>query len=149
KIAQALPPGTKTLYIAADGDLARMPWAALPSGQSRVLLQDFAIAQVPHGTFLLDQLRFAMKLEGQVSVLTMGDVDYGASTWPALSKAGTEAKAIAALAPGQLTVLAGKDASLTRLREALPNSRFAHLATHGQFQADELKKERKRAEEAL
>src|SRR5207249_508847 len=28
KIAQALPPGTKTLYLAPEGDLARLPWAA-------------------------------------------------------------------------------------------------------------------------
>jgi CHAT domain-containing protein len=149
KIAAALPVGTKTLYIAADGDLARMPWAALPSGKDHVLLEDFALAQVPHGTYLLDQLKSRKKFEGPGSVLTMGDVDYGSSIWPPLSNTGTEAKAIAALVHDQQATLAGKDATLSRLQELLPRARFAHLATHGEFKAEELTKERKRAKDAI
>src|SRR5207249_3985549 len=44
KIAKLLPPGTTTLYLAPDGDLARVPWAALPIGRGRVLLEDYAVA---------------------------------------------------------------------------------------------------------
>src|SRR5262249_35037409 len=40
KLAPHLPGGTKTLYLAPDGDLARVPWCALPIGDGKVLLEE-------------------------------------------------------------------------------------------------------------
>ena len=148
-LAKSLLPGTKTLYIAPDGDLARLPWAALPSAKDRVLLEDFAIAQVPHGMFLLDHLKFPRTFAGPESLLTLGGVDYGPGDWPALAGTALEVQAIAALAPGQLEALSKTDATAARLTERLPQARFAHLATHGEFQAEALTAERKRDVEAL
>src|SRR5207249_8547051 len=57
KLAAALPADTRTVYLAPDGDLARLPWAALPGATAgSVLLERYAFAVVPHGAFLLDQL---------------------------------------------------------------------------------------------
>src|SRR5439155_12916571 len=66
-IAKALPAGTHTLYLSPDGDLARVPWCALPgSTPGKVLLEEFTggIAVVPHGPFLLEQLKYPPKFTG-------------------------------------------------------------------------------------
>jgi CHAT domain-containing protein len=148
-IAKAVPPGSKTLYLALDGDLARLPWAALPIGKDRALLEDYALAQVPHGTFLLEQLKFPQTFSGPDSLLTLSGVDYATGVWPPLPGTAVEAKAIAELFPGPVEVLTKTDATASRLTERLPQARFAHLATHGEFQAEALAAERKRAAEAL
>jgi CHAT domain-containing protein len=148
-IANAVPAGSKMLYLAPDGDLARLPWAALPVGKDRVLLEDYAIAQVPHGTFLLEQLKFPRTFSGPESLLTLGGVEYGPGVWPALPGTAVETKAIAELAPGNVEALSKTDATAARLTERLPQARFAHFATHGEFQAEALAAERKRAAEAL
>jgi CHAT domain-containing protein len=149
KIAPYLPPGTKTVYIAADSDLARLPWAALLVGKGRVLLEDFALAQVPHGIFLLDQLKFRKQSAGKDSLLTLGGVDYGPGIWPALPATAVETSAIAALAPVKPESLSGKNVTTDNLKALLPHVRYVHFATHGEFKAEELTAEQKRAAEAL
>jgi CHAT domain-containing protein len=146
KIATQLPADTKTIYLAANGNLARVPWAALPIGQGRVLLEDYAIAQVPHGAFLLEHLKFPRKYQGPGSVLTLGDVAYNTPEWPALQGTAGELSALVKLASSAPISLTKSDATADRLIEALPKARYAHLATHGAFKADELRAERKRAE---
>src|SRR5262249_30331557 len=146
----AIPSGTTTLYLAPDGDLARLPWAALPIPPSpglagegtgvrenQVLLEQYAIAQVPHGIFLLDQLKFGKKPEGGDSLLTVGGVDYGNGRWPALPGTAVEARSIVEIAPGQRDILGGADATAEKLKALLPHTRYVHLATHGEFKADE------------
>ena len=59
KLAPRLPVGTTTLYLSPDGDLARLPWAALPSTGDHVLLEDYALATVPHGPFVLEALEYS------------------------------------------------------------------------------------------
>jgi len=144
-IANALPPGATTIYVAPDGDLARLPWAALPIAKDRVLLEDFALAQVPHGTFLLDRLKSSKKMEGIPSLFTLGNVNYGAGGWSALPGTKLEVEAISAIAPGERYVASGAEATAARLRELLPKARFLHFATHGEFRADDFNAEKKRA----
>jgi tetratricopeptide (TPR) repeat protein len=151
-LAKAIPAGTTTLYIAADGDLARLPWAALPISNDQVLLEKYALAEVPHGTWLLDQLQTKASLAregGESSLLTLGGVDYGMSIWPALPGTVTETKAITAIAPGYHQMLSGKDATAEKLKSLLSQARFVHFATHGEFKADALSAERQRAAKAL
>ena len=93
-IAKHLPPDTKTLYLAPDGDLSRLPWAALPVSKERVLLEDYAIAQVPHGAFLLDQLKFPRVFTGPDSLLVLGGIVYGPGIWPALPGTATEVETL-------------------------------------------------------
>jgi CHAT domain-containing protein/uncharacterized glyoxalase superfamily protein PhnB len=144
-LAKHLPSGTKTLYIAADSDLARVPWAALPTGKDRVLLEDYAIAQVPHGTFLLDQLKFPRTFTSPKALLTLGDVDYGRGRWDALPGTRVEVDALRPLAPVSPTTLTGANATPLALALALGKVRYAHLATHGEFQAEALAAEKQRA----
>jgi hypothetical protein len=57
KLAARLPAGTGAVYLAPDQALARVPWAALPGARrGSVLLEEYALAVVPHGQALLAQL---------------------------------------------------------------------------------------------
>jgi CHAT domain-containing protein len=146
-IAKHLPPGTRMLYLAADGDLARLPWAALPIGRDRVLLEDFALAVVPHGSFLLEQLQDSSTSRpglAKESVLTLGDVAYNSATWSALPGTRIEIDSIATRAPSPPVVLTAAEATVSKLVELLPKARYAHLATHGEFQADAFTAEQQR-----
>ena len=78
-IDKALPPATEVVYLTPDGPLTAIPWAALPGKKpGTVLLEDYALALVPHGPLLLDQLThpipFSAGSPGQV--LAVGDVQY-------------------------------------------------------------------------
>src|SRR5262249_42488187 len=100
----------------------------------------------------LDQLRNSPHSRGGLaegSLLTLGGVDYGTSIWPPLSGTATEAKAIAAIAPGQHATLAGPDATAAKLKALLPQARYVHLATQGKSKAEPLAAEKKRADRAL
>jgi hypothetical protein len=65
-IRMLLPEGTDTVYLSPDGDLARLPWAALPGDKDgSVLLEQYTLAVVPHGPFLLERLLYpAKQVEG-------------------------------------------------------------------------------------
>jgi CHAT domain-containing protein len=121
----------------------------LPTADDRVLLDDCAIALVPHGAFLLDHLKFPRTFAGPASVLTLGDVAYNSPTWNALPGTAHELAALAKLAASPPVALTKTNATADRLTELLPQARYAHLATHGAFKAEELRAERKRAAEAL
>src|SRR5262249_24105489 len=52
-----LPAGLHTVYLAPDGELTRLPWAALPGSHAGpALLEQTAVALVPPGPFLPDRL---------------------------------------------------------------------------------------------
>jgi CHAT domain-containing protein/Tfp pilus assembly protein PilF len=158
-LAKHIPPGTKTLYIAPDGALARLPWAALPvNRQGRVLLEDHALALVPHGPFLLERLSDPLPPNaGAGTLLAVGAVQYDAQPpaaggkglvawsraaawgdrkvmWNPLPATARELDQVVRLAgkrsPHRLT---GAEASTTRVLAELPQARWAHLATHGFF----------------
>ena len=76
-----------------------------------------------------------------------GGLDYGAG-WPPLPGTRAEVAALSPLAPVAPQVLAGADATAVRLLELLPKARWAHLATHGLFQAAEFAAECHRELEA-
>jgi tetratricopeptide (TPR) repeat protein len=147
KIAPHLPKGTATLWLALDGDLTRMPWAALPISNDRVLFEDYAIATVPHGPFVLQMIKYPSEYRGDRALL-MGGIEYNSKTWPNLPGTATELAALAALAPQPMT-LAKTEATAKRLAELLPQARYAHLATHGYFDADTLTAEIERARRAM
>jgi CHAT domain-containing protein/tetratricopeptide (TPR) repeat protein len=57
KVRKELPAGTTTVYVSPDAALCGVPWAALPGDKpGTVLLEDFALATIPHAPFLLDKL---------------------------------------------------------------------------------------------
>jgi CHAT domain-containing protein len=109
-----------------------------------VLLEDYAVATVPHGRFLLEHLKFPPTSDGADAALALGAVAYDSPTWPELPGAAAELRALASRAP---RTLSGADATAARLLAELPAVRYAHLATHGFFDAQALTAERKRAEQ--
>jgi CHAT domain-containing protein/tetratricopeptide (TPR) repeat protein len=158
KIAPHIPAGTRILYLAPDGDLTRMPFAALPGKQpGSVLLEDYQLAQVPHGLFLLEQRLYPPAFEKKpASFLALGGVRYdvggsGANEpWPYLPGTDREIRQLEALDPSRTVVtLRGADATTDRLLQELSRAGYAHLATHGFFEEKLLSEERRRLKETL
>jgi CHAT domain-containing protein len=158
-LAKHLPARTRTVLLAPDGDLTRLPWAALP-GQKKgtVLLEDYALAIVPHGPFLLDRLTAEADKDQKGDILlAVGGVRYdaqpeAADSAPSLAHARSavrgEGKLVWDNLPGTLAELkqivapagkrsvrqwSGAKATTARLLADLPEARWAHLATHGFF----------------
>jgi CHAT domain-containing protein len=160
RLAEELPGETETVWLAPDGPLATLPWAALPGRKpGTVLLEDHALAVVPHGPFLLDQLTAAPETRRPTDrLLAVGGVRYdgepaakadqGAEValrrsaetrgkqlvWRALPATLQEIDQVVALAGKRnVTQLRGTEASTERLLAELPRAAFVHLATHGFF----------------
>jgi CHAT domain-containing protein len=164
-LAQHLPRRTNTVYLSPDGALSALPWAALPGRtKGTVLLERYAFALVPHGPFLLEQLRqSAPRPKGGV-LLALGGVRYDrtprpprqapkdlpalrpperggkAGPWPYLPGTDPERDRVAELGhrrrpPLRVVRLSGARAGAAALLARLPQARWAHLATHGFFAA--------------
>jgi CHAT domain-containing protein/tetratricopeptide (TPR) repeat protein len=156
KVARELPARTKVVYLCLDGGLAQLPFAALPgTRQGTVLLEDHALAVVPSGPWLLDQL-LNPPPPGTTPgrVLAIGDVDYGRPGGPqpyqALEKTGLELKRVLeAFGQGPGDGLTGTAATTAAVRQRLDQARYAHFATHGYFDEKSLAAERKRLQDYL
>jgi CHAT domain-containing protein/tetratricopeptide (TPR) repeat protein len=154
-LAPHLPAGTQTVYLSPDEHLARLPFAALPGTRpGSVLLDDYALAVVPHGPFLLEQLLYPPRFPaGPEPVLAVGGVGYnppGSAAsgrgYQPLPGTAAELRQLQAVAGGRpVRPLSGADASAARLLAELPQARYAHLATHGFFAEAELTAEKRRA----
>ncbi|HEX7448740.1 MAG TPA: CHAT domain-containing tetratricopeptide repeat protein [Pirellulales bacterium] len=159
-IEKRFPPGTKTVYLTPEGPLTALPWAALP-GKKRgtVLLEDYALALVPYGQLLLDQLTGAPRADSADDVLlAVGGVAYDEQPiappddggklalrgevglegprvrWPELPGTQSEVDALAQLAGNRTTTLLSRgEASTARVLAELPKARWAVFATHGFF----------------
>jgi tetratricopeptide (TPR) repeat protein/CHAT domain-containing protein len=85
-LARHLPKGTTTVYVAPDGPLCYIPWAALPGDRpGKVLLEQYALAIVPHVPFLLDRLSAPSSPghdRGSGILLAVGGVAYGQEPKP-------------------------------------------------------------------
>jgi tetratricopeptide (TPR) repeat protein/CHAT domain-containing protein len=77
-LARHFPPGTTTVLIAPDWALTAVPWGALPGDRpGTVLLEQYALATLPHAPFLLDRLTAPPRSPGAGDlVLAVGGVDY-------------------------------------------------------------------------
>src|SRR5262249_19547003 len=81
-VEKCFPSGVHTVYVAPDAELTQLPWGALPGrGPDRVLLDDYAVAMVPHGPFLLEQLtpapaRAAQRPPAPEGMLLVGGIRY-------------------------------------------------------------------------
>lgn len=154
-LAGTLPARITSVYLAPDGELARLPWAALPGkAKGSLLLEDLALAIVPHGEFLLDRLTVTPnELPDKETVVALGGVDYGpARTGGYLSLPGTiaELRQLVALAGArEVSRLEKQRATWTALQAALPRARYAHLATHGYYDSKSLVEEQRRLQRQL
>jgi CHAT domain-containing protein len=160
KVHKQLPEKLRVVYICPDLALCRVPWAALPGDKAgTILLDEYAVAVIPHGPFLLDKLWPQDRLANRPSgLLTVGGVAYDADPpipstfvlnrgeplvksgqklgWADLPGAALEAKGVSSAAHKQklpCRTLEGDQASVAAVLTALPKARYAHLATHGFF----------------
>jgi CHAT domain-containing protein len=158
KLAAELPQGTKAVYLCPEGDLARLPWAALPGSKSgSVLLEDLALAVVPSGSWLLEQLVYPQQdAGGSDKLVAAGAIEYG--TPPPRAKAaymplaGTNRElesVLEAFGAGEEDGLRQRAATAAALKDRLPKARYAHLATHAYFDQAGLTAELRRAREQL
>jgi CHAT domain-containing protein len=153
-----LPAGTRTVVLAPDGPLTGVPWVALPGAKpGGVLVEDYLLAVVPHGRFLLEQLlagkpaardtgrllavgavRYDWEpaaVEGRPEGPPLGPAPGGKKLpWKALPATQQELEQVLALAGKRTTIsLRGSEAGSAQLLRELPGARWAHLATHGFF----------------
>jgi hypothetical protein len=153
-----LPATTDTVWLNPDGQLAQVPWAALPGAKpNTILLEELAVAVVPLGAFLLQRLQDKPAArDAKTTLLAVGGVAYEKAptsavalrdltlvptdkliNWKALPGTASEQTQIAALARKALktepVVLDGPVASIAQVSAELPKVRYAHLATHGFF----------------
>lgn len=155
-----LPPGTDTVYQMPEGPLTALPWAALPGKKpGTVLLEDYALALVPYGPFLLDQLTAPERPASADDMLfAVGGVAYDKQPaapsdaaqlaalrgevgldgprvrWPELPGTQSEVDALAKLAGNRpANLLTRSEASTARVLAELPRARWAVFATHGFF----------------
>ena len=164
KVRKELPAVITTVYVCPDAALCQIPFAALPGDKpGTILLEDFAVATIPHAPFLLDKLwPQDERKNSPTSALVVGGVKYDVENAPPkpapnavasrrgdlLEKPGqmpgwgylpnTEVEAngiVAAAGRKKLTAvrLEGDKATTSAVLEALPRSRYAHFATHGFF----------------
>jgi tetratricopeptide (TPR) repeat protein len=159
-LAARLGPDTDTVYLSPDGALPALPWAALPGSKSgSFLLEDYALALVPHGPFLLDQLTAPPRpTDGKDTLLAVGGVAYDEGAvlqpdlrraaergpdqgkWPALPGTARELEQVLSLARSVKDTPAvverrGRAACTQQVWLDLPQARWAHVATHGFFAA--------------
>jgi CHAT domain-containing protein len=157
-----LPEKIRTVWLAPDGELSRVPWAALPGSKpDTILLEDHAIAVVPHGDFLLQRLQAETPARvGAGALLAVGGVAYDGAAkdveppkdsvvlrgpalgdkrllWKPLDGTDRERRQIVALARKALQSepldRSAAAATTSQILADLPRVHYAHLATHGFF----------------
>jgi CHAT domain-containing protein len=152
-LSKHLPAKTTLVYVSPDAALNRLPFSALrQSKRGRRLIEEHALAVVPHGPMLLDRLTEEKRAKQKnATLLAMGAVAYDrtprAATdvalrgpaaeklkWEGLKGTQKELEQIVALA-GERRILRreGNGAGVARLLGDLPEAETAHLATHGFF----------------
>jgi CHAT domain-containing protein len=158
-LAKELPADTETVYLSPDGPLATLPWPALPGQKpERYLVEDYALAFVPHGPFLLERLATPPDRSPEGVLLAVGEVAYDETPAPLVQSAGDrlarrqpngqDPKQLWRALPGaaqelaRLQQLAGDhqavvrrqaQASVEQILADLPQVRWAHFGTHGFF----------------
>ena len=149
--------GYDTVIILPDGDLNKVPWAALPGREpGTYLIEDYAIATANYGQQLFgllsdeapqgDQLLVAGGIkydqkpinkkatDNQFAGRTL-DLSKEDRSWDYLTGAENEAKEVLKLWKdrGAPINLSGIEANEDAISQQLEKARYAHLATHGFF----------------
>jgi CHAT domain-containing protein/Tfp pilus assembly protein PilF len=154
--------GVNTIFISPDGELNRVPFAALPApGSSQLLAEAIQLRLLTTGRELLD-LQNAPKTNTSQALVVANPTfdrtpvsvqsprlaissqqrsgDLGSMRWAALPGTAIEGTAIAQLTGGRL--LAGEQARAATIQQQQA-PRLLHLATHAYFQPDLPEAERK------
>jgi CHAT domain-containing protein len=158
--------GAKLVLVSPDGSLGAMPFGALPGTErGTYLVEEATVAVVPVPQMLPEMLHPKDKASRlKPSLLVVSEVDYDRASparakadvggrgvplgarrhWGRLPATFAEAASVSEafrdlFEGGTVTSLRKGAATKARVREALAQVRYAHLATHGFFSADGLK----------
>jgi hypothetical protein len=116
-----LRPGTDIVLV-PDGPTVSIPWSLLPSLESTKLTVAHSAA-----AWLRTEGRQLVELaKPRVLVVVGGDLHHGEA----------EAEAIGEVWKDQVTVLTGRDATVSRVLDAMTRSDIVHVAAHGTFRGD-------------
>lgn len=127
--------GISSLVFVPDGPVHHVPMAALFDG-SRYLVEDFAIVISPSASVFVTLGRRPAKATGLVLVVANPAFDRG--RYPRLENlphAEREGARLAAHHGGSATVLTGRDATVTRIRQLLPHASAVYFSGHATVNA--------------
>jgi CHAT domain-containing protein len=139
-VQQHLPSGAGSrLTIVPHGPIFGLPFAALRDASGRYLIERYELHYVP-AIGALQTPRVSAR--GASSALLVGDPGPAAArdgqmSLPALPWADREVAAIDRLLPAHATVLRGRDATESNVRQQLEGRTLLHFATHGIVQNEE------------
>jgi len=156
--------GAKVVLVSPDGDLARVPFAALPgSKKDAYLLEEMALAVVPVPQLLPALLaQRPDQAKAEPSLLVVGEVSYDAGggaavadsrsapragtllRWKALENTPAEVASVKnsfqrRYPRAVVTDLYEDKATEAEVRQQAPKHRYLHFATHGFFAPKELR----------
>ena len=114
--------GVDRLVIVPDGVLNYVPFAALPSGPTRVLGDSFVVGYLPTAAALAAKSAPGARKR---TLLAM------APAQSRLPNAAAEVRSIGRMFPRDSLVVAGQDATKTLFKEVAGQYDYVHLATHG------------------
>jgi CHAT domain-containing protein len=123
--------GDRDLLIIPHGMLHYLPFVALHDGKD-YLVQSRSMRYLPSASVLKYLKPLRTKLPD--SILIFGNPDLGNKDYD-LPNAEVEARMIAAMLPGSELLVRGK-ASESAFKQFAPNFHYLHIASHGQFNAD-------------
>jgi len=117
----------RRLIIVPHGFLHRLPFHALFDG-ARYLIDDYSVSYAPSASvyYLCSKTKTGRSV---VKSTVIGVPD------PRAPHIGEEVSAVAAHLP-KASVFMGPEATVDQLRKAAKDSRFLHIATHGEFRTD-------------
>jgi CHAT domain-containing protein len=127
------------LLVSPDGELNKVPFAALRASDGRYLVENHMVSYVASGR---DLLRGDSAAPSGVDLLLLANPAYGdpppeqEGSFDPLPGTAEEAKAIRPLVRGKQLVLEGQAATESAVR-AIKSPKVLHLATHGFFLEDQ------------
>lgn len=126
-----------TLGFVPYSFLHDLPFAALvrpDNGNTKSLVEDYALFQTPSGTFYAHQSEQSLSTVEKRVTVTFGRNESGYENLPDLEFAADEAKAVAQTTSGLAFV--NKEATETELKRLSRNCDYLHLSTHGVAESD-------------
>lgn len=123
--------GNRDLLIVPHGMLHYVPFVALHDGKD-YLVQSRALRYLPSASVL--KFLKPLRTKSPETILVFGNPDLGDPKYD-LPNAEAEARMIAALLPGSELLVRGK-ASESAFKQFAPSFHYLHIASHGQFNAD-------------
>lgn len=129
----------KHLFICPDGEIAKVPWTALPDGSGKPILESYSITAIPHADSLVRASYKPYNNEVKDGIigklLYVGDLDYGEPYKPYGPLPGTkyDSKMFGAKLDIDVITLIGREKQITggKVLEELGNVKIAHIGTHG------------------